>query len=45
VTGEFGRGVIVGGLGFVAVSSCWAAVHCLLSIGPWPCQRKDRADA
>ncbi len=39
--GEFGRGVIAGSIGFFAVSY---VAHCLFGMGPWPCQREDRAD-
>jgi hypothetical protein len=38
---EGGRGVIAGGLGFVAVSY---VAHCLFGLGPWPCQREERAE-
>ena len=40
--GEFGRGVIAGGLGFAAVSY---VAHCLFGLWPWPCQREDRVEA
>ena len=40
--GKFGRGVIVGGLGFVGVSYL---AHCLFGLGPWPCQREERVEA